>query len=427
MPEKPPDVSTSVPSPAPAADGPPSYPARLGAFLRREPVGGALLLVATVAALVWANTPAADAYAALRDTTVGPAALHLDLTLGTWAADGLLAIFFFVVGLELKQEFVTGELRDPRRSLVPIAAAVAGVVLPAVLYLLVVTATGSGGAEGWAIPAATDIAFAVAVLAVVGRGLPASVRLFLLTLAVVDDLIAITIIAIGYTGDLAPLPLVLALVPLVVFAVLTRHGVTAWWLLVPLAVVCWVLVHESGVHATVAGVLLGLVVPARTLAPRLEHRWRPFSTGVAVPVFAFLAAGVTVGGPAGLGGALTDGIALGVVVGLVVGKPLGILAGAFLVTRLPGVVLGEGLRWPDVAALGLLAGIGFTVSLLVGELAFGGGTLTDDHVKVGVLCGSTVAAVLGAVAVTLRRRARDRARCSDSPSPTRRETLTDRG
>src|SRR3954451_18234884 len=196
---------------------------RIAEVLRRETVGGALLLVGTVLALAWANSPWSDSYVALRDTTVGPAALHLDLSLGAWAADGLLAIFFFVAGLELKREFVAGDLRDPRRAALPVAAAVGGMAVPALLYALVNLGAGAGALAGWAIPTAPEIAFALAVLAVVSTHLPTALRTFLLTLAVVDDLLAITIIALFYTSDLQPLWLLLSFVPLAIFALLVQR------------------------------------------------------------------------------------------------------------------------------------------------------------------------------------------------------------
>ena len=278
-----------------------SEDSRVAGLLRQETVGGALLLAGSVVALVWANSPWGDSYEALRDLRVGPSALHLDLSLGTWAADGLLAIFFFVVGLELKREFVAGDLRDPRRAALPILAAVGGMVAPAIVYVVVnVTATGAdteGALRGWAIPTATDIAFALAVLAVISTHLPTGLRTFLLTLAVVDDLLAVMIIAVFYTSDLKLWALAAALVPIAIFAVLVQRRITAPWLLVPLAVIAWVAMHESGVHATVAGVLLGFTVPVLTrdgeqpgLAEKFEHRIRPLSAGVAVPVFAFFAA-----------------------------------------------------------------------------------------------------------------------------------------
>lgn len=389
---------------------------RIGDILRKETIGGILLLAGAVLALIWANSPWSDGYETLREFTVGPHALHLDLSLATWAADGLLAIFFFVAGLELKREFVAGDLRDPRRAAVPIAAAVGGVIVPAVLYVAVNASSAAGAAQGWAIPTATDIAFALAVLAVIGRFLPHAMRTFLLTLAVVDDLLAIVIIAVFYTSDLAVVPLLATLVPLALFTVLVQRRVRSWWLLLPLAFATWTLMHASGVHATVAGVLLGFAVPVLRskqaggaeagpgLAEHFEHRFRPISAGVAVPVFAFMSAGVAVGGVDGLGSALTDPVAVGIVVGLIVGKPLGITAATWLVTRFTRAKMDAGFAWIDVLGLAVLAGIGFTVSLLIGELAFGAGSDRDDHVKVAVLTGSLGAALLATVILRLRNR-----------------------
>src|ERR1700712_3006930 len=290
---------------------------RITEILRKETVGGALLLIATVIALVWANSGWSASYAKVRDAEFGPAALHLHLSVGQWAADGLLAIFFFVAGLELKREFVAGDLRDPRRAAIPVAAAISGVVVPAVLYALF-NLGDSVSLEGWAIPTATDIAFALAVLAVISTHLPSGLRTFLLTLAVVDDLIAITIIAVFYTASLSLVPLLLALIPLGLFTILVQRRIRSWYLLIPLALVTWALVHASGIHATVAGVLLGFCVPVLRsdraggpeagpgLAEHFEHRLRPISSGFAVPVFAFFSAGVTVGGFSGLGNSLGD-------------------------------------------------------------------------------------------------------------------------
>lgn len=388
---------------------------RIAAVLRQETVGGAFLLVATVTALGWANSPWSAGYAELRDTVVGPARLHLHLPLGVWAADGLLAVFFFVAGLEVKREFVAGDLRDPRRAALPVSAAIGGMVVPALIYLSV--NWGGDALRGWAIPVATDIAFALAVLAVISSHLPAALRTFLLTLAVVDDLLAITIIAVFFTTDVQPVPLLLALVPLGLFAVLVWRRVRAWWLLLPLAFATWALVHASGVHATVAGVLLAFTVPVLHrgaagaaggpdrgpgLAERFEHRFRPVSAAVCVPVFAFFSAGVTVGGLAGLWEALTDPIAVGIVLGLVVGKSVGVLGAAWLVARLTDAELDQDLAWVDVFGLSLLAGIGFTVSLLIGELAFGLGSERDGLAKAAVLSGSVLAACLAAVVLRLR-------------------------
>ncbi|NIZ93382.1 Na+/H+ antiporter NhaA [Kineococcus rubinsiae] len=384
---------------------------RIAAVLRLETVGGALLLVATALALVWANLPGGT-YEEVRELHLGPAALGLDLSLEHWAADGLLAIFFFIAGLELKREFVAGDLRDPRAAALPIAAAVGGMAVPALIYVAVVSASPSapaGAATGWAIPTATDIAFALGVLAVVGSHLPSALRTFLLTLAVVDDLLAITVIAVFYTSDLAPVPLLLALVPLALFTLAVQRRVRTWWVLLPLALLTWGLVHASGIHATVAGVLLGLVVPVVRsqaaggpdagpgLAEHFEHRWRPLSAGFAVPVFALLSAGVVIGGAAGLADALSDPVALGVIAGLVVGKPVGILATTFVLAKLTRAELDPSLRWVDVAGVAVLAGMGFTVSLLIGSLAFGQGTPAAEHVTLGVLLGSTAAALLAGV------------------------------
>jgi Na+:H+ antiporter, NhaA family len=384
---------------------------RIAEVLRAETVGGLLLITGAVVALVWANSPWGEQYAALRDWTVGPESLHLHLSLGTWAADGLLAVFFFVAGLELKREFVAGDLRDPRRAALPVAAAVGGMAVPALVFVAW-NAGGEGGLRGWAIPTATDIAFAVAVLAVISTHLPSGLRTFLLTLAVVDDLLAITVIAFFYTDALHPLYLLLAAVPLGLFALLVQRRIFPAWALLPLALLTWGLVHASGVHATVAGVLLGFTVPVVRrregpgpgLAEHLEHLVRPVSAGVAVPVFAFFAAGVSVGGLSGLVDSLQDRVALGIVCGLVVGKAVGIAGSTYLLARFTRADLDEELAWVDVIGMALLGGIGFTVSLLIGELAFGVGSERDEHVKVGVLGGSLVAALLATVVLRLRNR-----------------------
>jgi NhaA family Na+:H+ antiporter len=383
---------------------------RIGDILRTETVGGALLLGAAVLALIWANSPWASGYQDLVAFKVGPQALHLDLTLGKWAADGLLAIFFFVAGLELKREFVAGDLRDPRRAVLPVAAAAGGMAVPALIYVAVNAGLTGGALRGWAVPTATDIAFALAVLAVISTHLPAALRTFLLTLAVVDDLLAILIIAVFYTSSLSLLPLAAALVPLGVFAVLVQRQVRAWWLLLPLAAATWALVHASGVHATVAGVLLGFMVPVISgrpgeghgLAEHFERRWRPLSAGFAVPVFAFFAAGVSVAGAGGLGETLRDPVTIGIVLGLVVGKCVGVLGSTWLVQRFTRATLGDGVSWWDVFGLALLAGIGFTVSLLIGELAFGVGSEKDEHARIGILAGSLISAVLAMVVLRAR-------------------------
>ncbi|TFD93494.1 Na+/H+ antiporter NhaA [Cryobacterium lactosi] len=398
---------------------------RIGAILRKETVGGFLLVFAAAVALIWANSPASEGYFALRDFRIGYAPWHLELSLGAWAADGLLAIFFFLVGLELKKEFVAGDLRSPSRAIVPVAAAMGGVAVPALFYAGV-NLVSPETLRGWAIPTATDIAFAVAVLAIVGSHLPSALRIFLLTLAVVDDLLAISIIAVFYSDDVQFSPLLFALIPLALYTVLAQKyrrffaekAWAAWLILLPLGFAVWALVHAGGIHATVAGVLLGFAVPvihrrARPgrpaaegpgLSENFEHRFRPLSAGFAVPVFAFFSAGVTVGGWAGLVGALTDPVAIGIIVGLVLGKPVGIVGTTWLMTKLTPLKLDPALRWIDLIGVAILAGIGFTVSLLIADLSFAAGGLTNDHAKVGILVASLTAALLASVILRARNR-----------------------
>jgi NhaA family Na+:H+ antiporter len=381
---------------------------RFSEILRKETVGGMLLLAAAGVALGWANSPWSHAYRAVSEFAIGPESLHLRLSMSAWAADGLLAIFFFVVGLELKREFVAGDLRDPARAALPIAAAVGGMIIPASIFIGINLAAGHPeNLSGWATPTATDIAFALAVLAVLSTHLPTALRTFLLTLAVVDDLLAIIAIAVFYTDHLSPGPLAAALIPGGMFAVAVQRGVHRWWLLVPLAAATWGLVHASGVHATVAGVLLGFTVPVlgrfgHPTAELFEHTLRPVSAGFAVPVFAFFAAGVTLGRWSGLGDAILRPITLGVLAGLVIGKPLGVWLTAFLLAKFTHATLGDDLAWRDVLGVALLAGIGFTVSLLIGELAFGHGTASAAEVKIGVLCGSVTAGLLATVVLLSR-------------------------
>ena len=381
---------------------------RFAEILRKETVGGVLLLVAASAALLWANSPWFHAYRAVSEFAIGPESLHLRLSVSAWAADGLLAIFFFVVGLELKREFVAGDLRDPARAALPIAAAIGGMIVPAAIFIGINLVAGRPeNLGGWAVPIATDIAFALAVLAVLSTHLPTALRTFLLTLAVVDDLLAITVIAVFYTDHLSLGPLALALIPIGLFGLAVQRGIHHWWLLLPLAAAAWALVHASGVHATVAGVALGFTVPVlgrhgHPTAELFEHTLRPVSAGFAVPVFAFFAAGVTVGGWSGLGDSLRHPVTDGVIAGLVIGKPLGVWLTAFLLAKFTHATLDDDLAWRDVLGVSLLAGIGFTVSLLIGELAFDYGTVTAADVKIGVLVGSVVAGVLASVVLLSR-------------------------
>lgn len=396
---------------------------RLFTTLRKDTVGGGLLVIAALAALVWANSPFADSYFALRDVEVGIASWHLQLSLGTWAADGLLAIFFFLVGVELKTEFTHGDLRRFRTAIVPITAAAGGVIVPAIIYTVLMVSHPEL-LRGWAIPTATDIAFAVAILAIIGSHLPKALRVFLLTLAAVDDLLAIGIIAIFYTETIALIPLLAAVAVIIVYGLAAARWRTffverawaAWVILLPLGLIAWALMHSSGVHATIAGVLLGFTIPALArrgktaqdetpnLAEVIEHRLRPVSAGFAVPVFAFFAAGVAVGGLEGLARAFTQPLTFAIMAALVVGKPLGILTSTWLVTRLTSAGLDPSLKWPDLAGVGLLAGIGFTVSLLVAELSFIPGSPEHDYAKVAILSASVIAAVLATLVLGSRNR-----------------------
>lgn len=376
--------------------------------LQSELLGGGLLLAAAAIAIIWANMPFGDSYFSLRDTAIGPESIGFHLTLGEWATDGLLAIFFFVVGLELKREVVAGDLRRPATAIVPMVAAVGGMVAPALIYVIINSSAADGDLAGWAIPTATDIAFAVSVLAVVGSKLPKSMRAFLLTLAVVDDLLAIIIIAAFYTDTLNLMWLVAAVVPIVIFAILVQRGFTNPVVLIILGILAWGAMHASGIHSTIAGVALGFTVPVvmkngEKLTKKFEYNTRPISGAIAVPLFAFMAAGVAMNGEA-IASAAADPIAQGVSLGLVLGKPIGILAATWLVTKLTRATLAKGMGWADVFSLSLVAGIGFTVSLLIGELAFGADHVSDDHVKASVLLGSTTAAIIGAGLLSLRNR-----------------------
>lgn len=403
----------------------PSELQRIAQIVSKETIGGGLLIVAAVIAIVLANSPLSGWYEGLRDTKAGFqfGDWSFEMTVGHWAADGLLAVFFFLAGLELKREFIEGDLRKPSRAVVPIAAAAGGVIVPALIYILF-AGNDPQLAHGWAIPTATDIAFAVAVLAVVGSKLPLALRTFLLTLAVVDDLIAIVIIAIAYTSALSLGHLLAALVPLAGYWLLAHYGRNlfrkdkgaAWFLLLPLGIIVWTLFYLSGIHATIAGVLLGFSVPVRpargetgdemSLAETFEHRFRPLSAGICVPLFAFFSAGVSFAGMDFA--ALTSPLVLGIALGLIVGKPIGITLAVFLTTRVRRINLDPAIKWLDVVAVSMIAGIGFTVSLLISELAFPIGVPEHELSKSAILIASTFAAICGGIFLWLRGRAHER-------------------
>ncbi|MDR1431403.1 MAG: Na+/H+ antiporter NhaA [Propionibacteriaceae bacterium] len=391
---------------------------RVRGILQQETTSGALLLLAAALAMVFANV-APQAYLGLRDLEFGPVFLGIDLhmSLGHWAADGLLAIFFFLVGLELKREFVAGDLSDPKTAIVPIAAAFGGVAGPAIIYLII-TWGNAEAMRGWAVPVATDIAFAVGVLAVIGSHLPAAMRTFLLTLAVADDLIGIAIIAIAYATELRLEFLAFSLIPMLCFLALTQfgrrfiraHKLISTAILSLLAVTTWALFFNSGIHATISGVILGFLVPVGAnghgsgLAQSMEERVRPISTAVAAPVFAFFSAGVALGGWDGFVATILSPIGLGIIIGLPLGKTIGIFTTTWLVTRLEHANLDPKIRWIDVFGLAVLGGMGFTVALLVCELSFGQGTHNDDIGKVGIITASILSACIASVILGQRSR-----------------------
>lgn len=383
----------------------------LAEFLRLEVSGGLMLLLAAALALILANSPLSEGYLAVKDHYLGidlPGDWTLRMSVGHWAADGLLALFFLVVGIELKRELVLGELRNPAAAALPIVAAVGGVVVPALIYVILVGARG-GDLNGWAVPMATDIAFALGVLAVIGRRLPSALRTFLLTLAIVDDLIAIVIIAVFFASGLNLVAMLGALAGLVLFWLLHHRGVRGWYVYVPLALLIWALMYNSGVHATIAGVAIGMLLRTTSRADEehapaehVAHLLHPWSAGLAVPVFALFAAGVAVSGDT-LTALGREPESLGIVVGLVLGKVIGIFGASRLVVASTRARLSPSLRWPDVFGVSMLAGIGFTVSLLIADLAFAD-PAAAEQVKAAVLLGSLLAGAGACVVLGVRGR-----------------------
>lgn len=374
-------------------------------FLHTEAGGGVLLLLATLVALGWANSPWADSYADLWHThlQIGPDGWGLDLDLHHWVNDGLMAIFFFLIGLEIKRELVIGELRDPRAALLPAVAALGGMVVPATLFIVV-----SGGGEfsrGWGIPMATDIAFAVGVLALLGSRIPSGLKLFLLTLAIVDDLGAIAVIAIFYSDDLSVTWLVAAAGALALAPLLRLAGAARPPSYIPVGVAAWYATYRAGVHPTIAGVALGLLTPAvavkgRTVLEDLEHLLHPWSSYLVVPLFALANAGVKL--DTGLADALTSRLTIAVAVGLVVGKALGISVATFGALATKATRLPAGVDRVHVVGAGALGGIGFTVALFIASLAFTDEAL-EANAKIGILLGSLVSGVIGAAILASRR------------------------
>ncbi len=409
-------------------------------FLDTEASSGILLLAGALIALVWANSPWQASYASLWHTDInlnfGRYVLEGDLH--HWVNDALMVVFFFVVGLEIKRELVHGKLHDPKTAAMPAIAALGGMVVPALLYFAV--NAGGDGSKGWGIPMATDIAFAVGVVTLLGRGVPASLKLFLLTLAIVDDIGAIIVIGVFYSSGLQFQFLAAAAVLVVAIVLVNRAGVL--WLppYIVLGAALWLVTYASGVHATIAGVVLGLLTPATNYLPatvardwaadledeptpreleqmtrlakhavspaeRLAHVLHPWSSFLIVPIFALANAGVVIKADSFDAPGATA-VSLGVILGLVVGKTLGITGAGWLAARAGVARLPEGATWPMMFGISAVAGIGFTVSLFVAELAFEAGPLQDAS-KIGVLAASTIAATFGAI--VLRRACRHRA------------------
>jgi NhaA family Na+:H+ antiporter len=381
----------------------------LTGFLHDEAAGGIALAVATVAALVWANT-ATDAYASVwrhvLDASV--AGIDLDLDLRHWVNDALMALFFFVVGLEIKRELACGELRDRRTAMLPVVAACGGVALPALIFFAITA--GTSQSAGWAIPAATDIAFAVGLLALLGDRVSSGMKLFLLTIAIVDDIAAIAIIAVFYADGLAPAWIAAALCGLAAVVALRRLGIVRIAPYAVLGVAVWLAVHESGVHATIAGVALGLLTPTglvggRNVLELLEHRLHVVSAFAIVPLFALANAGVSFGGGV-LGAAAGSRVAWAVAIGLLAGKLAGIGGATFLALRLGLGTLPAGVGRGQVWGVAAVGGIGFTVSLFIAGLAFDD-PATVELAKVGIFAGSVASGALGWVLLsTGARRAR---------------------
>lgn len=411
----------------------------LQTFIKVEWVGSVLLLLAAVTALAWANSPWADAYHHLWEITLtlDLAFLRLEHDLHHWVNDGLMAVFFFVVGLEIKRELLHGDLSSPKRAALPIVAAVGGMAVPAALY---VALNPSGpGATGWGIPMATDIAFALGVLGLLGRRLPSRLRVFLLALAIVDDLGAILVIAVFYTAELAPAALGVAALLVGLVLAMRAAGVRSVLAYAFVGFFVWAAVHESGVHATLAGVLLGVLTPSKPLVrrddfaaeaepvfqrfrsaveagdhdttegalgrleeltvgtesplERLERRVHPWSAYLVLPLFALANSGVELSGPA-IRAAADSSVTLGIALGLVLGKLLGVTGASWLAVRAGLATLPEGVRWVHVAGAGLLAGIGFTVALFITQLAFVDPELVAQG-KIGILGASLLAGVGG--------------------------------
>jgi len=367
-------------------------------FIHSEASGGIFLIAAAVLAMLAANLPGiSETYFHLLHLQTGPDLGHGPMTLHLWINDGLMALFFLLVGLEIKRELVDGQLASWERRRLPFIAAAAGMIVPALLYLATVRGTTGLGA-GWAIPAATDIAFAIGVLALLGSRAPASLKLFLTTVAIVDDMGAVAIIALAYTAHISLAALAGAAAVLAIMLLLNRLGVTRLLPYLLLAALLWVLVFLSGVHATIAGVAAAMTIPIRrddahSPLHKLEHGLHPWSAYLIVPLFGFANAGVSLAGVSP--GILLAPLPLGIAVGLFLGKQIGIFGSVWLAVKAGLAKRPGGTNWAQIYGVALLAGIGFTMSLFIGGLAFPGRPELIDEVKIGVLAGSILSALAG--------------------------------
>ena len=373
-------------------------------FIKHEAIGGLMLICAAVSALVLVNNGFANEYENFLHWPVGIfyGPFGLEKSMLHWINDGLMAVFFFLVGMEIKRELVVGELSTPRRAALPFFAAVGGMAVPALIYA-VINMHSPQTLGGWAIPAATDIAFAVAILAILGSRIPPALKIFLLAVAIIDDIGAIIIIAIFYTADLSPTALGFAAAGIGVLALMNVVGIRRVALYVIVGIFVWACVLKSGIHATLAGVITGLAIPLYAKGSTdphtgpleaTEHTLHPWVTYLVLPAFAFANAGVSF---AGIGVDTLKGLVpLGIIAGLVIGKPLGILIMSWLAVASGASQRPDGVTWNHILGAGFLAGIGFTMSLFIGMLAFPDpGRLPE--VRIGVLCASGLAALLGLI------------------------------
>ena len=391
--------------------------------MRIEGSGGIALLAAVIVAVVWANVAGGDAYHRFWEWghTIDVASMRRHVSLHAFVNDGLMAIFFYVVGLEIKRELVEGELNTVRRAALPAIAALGGMIVPALVF----TAFNAGGpgAHGWGIPMATDIAFAIGVMALLGSRVPFGLKVFLLALAIADDLGAIIVIAVFYSGAIDVPALIVGMGCMAGVAAALRFGVKSWPVYVALGLVAWLAVLESGVHATIAGVALGFLTSARRDAgdesplDRIERQLHPWVSYLVVPVFALANAGTVVSVDA-LHAAITSRVALGAGLGLVIGKPVGIVAAAWVAVRAGLGELPQGVEWKHITGAGMLGGIGFTVSLFVTGLAFDDPALVADA-KIGIFAASILAGALGFAWLWLVDRAVARAQIAARANATR--------